>query len=378
MDIKQKKELRAFLDSKADNSSNNKHELKKSQKIKNSDSGAGASQHIFIEGSSKFRQMSEEVFGIDKANNKKKEKSGIKPVEKQNSEALSSSLEEKEKSGIKPAEKQNSETPSSSLEESKKLDQEIPEKDNSVLSEEKNQFNPREDSDHLELLQARKLQVLSKSGLGGMPSSPLQIQLMQSDSLKISQEKISSLEEELIVLGQKNGELLSAGELLKEANQELKIQLEEIEKKVAEEKADLTNEREVLLSALSSAKEQVERLKRKNHDLEKKISGYSYSLSHRENSLEGQIEILKMENSVLQREKDKKIIELKNMIEKNKYSLEIIQKQNQELKTLNENLQKTSHRAVSALRATIFNLEGVQQPTDDMASNYLKLTKKAS
>ena len=357
MDTKQKKAFREFLDNKkVESSFDNKHKLKKSQKIQDLDSDSGGSQQIFMEGSSKFRQMSkEEMCRIDKVNNRNKEK---------------------EKSRIKLEKKQKSEILSSNLKESKKLDQEISVKANSSLSEEKNQLNFQEDNDHVELLQARRLQMLSKSG-AGIPSSPLQIQLMQSESLKISQEKISSLEKELIILGQKNGELLSAGELLKETNQELKIQIEEIEKKVAEEKADLTDEREVLLSALSSAKEQLEQLRSKNHDLKKKMSSYSYSLSHRENSLEGQIEILKMENSVLQREKDKKIIELKNVIEKNKYNLEIIQKQNQELKTLNEDLQKSSQRAVSALRATIFSLEGVQQPIDDLEPDHLKLTKKA-
>ncbi|MBC6415060.1 MAG: hypothetical protein GDA46_01525 [Bdellovibrionales bacterium] len=229
-------------------------------------------------------------------------------------------------------------------------------------------------AEDFKMVQSRKLQLLSQSGVNiKMPSSPLQIQLMQSESLKISQEKINDLEEELLFLREKNEDLLNAGELLKDKNQELKVKIEEMEVKIKNDKADLIKEKEVLLSALASSKEQMEKIKKRNKDLEKKISSYSYSLSHRESSLEGRIEILKMENTVLQREKDKKIIELKKTIEKNKFNLEITQRKNQELKILNEELQKSSQRAVSALRATIFNLEGVQNE-ESLTQSQIKKT----
>ena len=222
------------------------------------------------------------------------------------------------------------------------------------------------DDNYLKSIQARRLQMMSKMDTHTevAPPAPLQIQLMQSESLKISQEKINSLEEELVLLREKSESLLSVADLLKEQNQELKVKVEESEKRIGEEKIDFENEKEILLSALSSAKEQIEKLKKEKKDLDAKLSSYSYSLSHRENSLEGRIEILKMENSVLQREKDKKIIELRKSVEKNKRNLEAVQKQNQELRDLNEELQKSSHRAVSALRATIFNLEGVDSSED--------------
>lgn len=236
----------------------------------------------------------------------------------------------------------------------------------------------KSEGNYLKPLHARRLQMMSKfdNETEGAGKAPLQIQLMQSESLKISQEKINSLEEELQLLREKNESLLSAAELLKEQNQELKIKVEESEKKIGEEKIDFEHEKEILLSALSSAKEQMERLKKEKKDLSSKLSNYSYSLGHRENSLEGRIEILKMENTVLQREKDKKIIELRKLVEKNKRGLEAIQKQNQELRELNEELERSSHRAVTALRATIFNLEGVEQSEDILTSSKNKSAPK--
>ena len=238
-------------------------------------------------------------------------------------------------------------------------------KTSSNQSKEKESKKPIQNNkeDYLKPFQAKRLQMMSNMNTHtkSSVSSPLQIQLIQSESLKISQDKINKLEEELQLLREKNNSLLSAADLLKEKNQELKIKIEVSEKKIGVEKEEFEYEKEVLLSALASAKEQIEKLRKEKKTLDSKLSNHSYNLTNRESSLEGRIEILKMENSVLQREKDKKIIELRKSVEKNKHSLGVVQKQNQDLRDLNEEFQKSSHRAVSALRATIFNLEGVDK-----------------
>ena len=238
-------------------------------------------------------------------------------------------------------------------------------KTSSNQSKEKESKKPIQNNkeDYSKPFQAKRLQMMSNMNTytKSSASSPLQIQLILSESLKISQDKINKLEEELQFLREKNDSLLSTADLLKEKNQELKIKIEESEKRIGVEKEEFEYEKEVLLSALASAKEQIEKLRKEKKALDLKLSNYSYNVTNRESSLEGRIEILKMENSVLQREKDKKIIELRKSVEKNKHSLEVVQKQNQDLRDLNEELQKSSHRAVSALRATIFNLEGIDK-----------------
>lgn len=201
-----------------------------------------------------------------------------------------------------------------------------------------------------------------KSNHAKNSNSPLQMHLIQSESLRVAQDKIKELEEELMKLRKHNESILSASEILKANNVSLKQDLENTEHKFNEQKKSFKEEKEVLMSALSSAKENLDKLKSKNKELDKKMSGYFYNLRNRESSLEGRIEILKMENSILQREKDNKILQFKKDIENNKYKIDNLHKENQELKSLLRKLRESSSRAVSALRATVFNLEGAKEP----------------
>lgn len=215
--------------------------------------------------------------------------------------------------------------------------------------------------DVLNMVAAKKIQMITRSGVNpGVASSPLQMHLVQSESLRIAQDKIADLEEELSELRQKNESVVSASEVLKDKNDLLKSQLEDIKYNLKEEKHNAKDEKEVLLSALEEAKVQINKFKNKTQELEKRLSSDLHGIRNRESSLESRIEILKMENSVLQREKDKKIIELKKQIQKIKSNLDGAHRKNHDLQTLNNQLQESSRRTVSALRATIYSLEGVK------------------
>ena len=237
--------------------------------------------------------------------------------------------------------------------------------------------NTRVEDEDIKLIQARKLQIMTKANKNQLSSSPLQMHLVQSESLKMAQEKISDLEEEIMSLRQKNEALSSAAEVLKENNESSKIKIEELKSDLSDEKARLKEEKEVLLSAIEEARNQILRLRNKNEELDKRISNNFHGIRQRENSLEGKIEILKMENSVLQKEKDKKILDLKKDILKLKSNLDSFHKKNHELNILNGKLKSSSHRAVSALRATIYNLEGAKLNQDTQLSQSQK-TEKAS
>lgn len=221
--------------------------------------------------------------------------------------------------------------------------------------------------DVLKVVQARKIQMMSKPG-ADYNTSPLQMHLVRSESLRIAQEKIVDLEENIHKLREKNESLVSAGAVLKENNNLLKSKLEELKYVIEENKTDFKDEKDILISALEEAKTQMTQLKNKNEELEKRLSRDIHGIRARENALESRIEILKMESSVLQREKDKKIIELKKQAQKTKESLDRAYKKNQTLEKENNKLQESSRRTVSVLRATIYNLEGVN-------SNSNKTTK---
>lgn len=220
----------------------------------------------------------------------------------------------------------------------------------------------------MDMVAARKVQMLTKSGVDPFSSpSPLQMHLIQSESLRIAQDKLTDLEMELNELRQKNEAIVSASSVLKDKNDFLKTKLEDLKYNVKEEKNSYKDEKEVLLSALEEAKTQINQLKNKTHELETRLSSDLYGIRNRENSLESRIEILKMENSVLQREKDKKIIEQRRQIQNITSNLDGVHKKNQDLKTLNSQLQENSSRTVSVLRATIYNLEGMKAKDENTA-----------
>ena len=235
----------------------------------------------------------------------------------------------------------------------------------------------RIEDENLKAIQARKFQMMTHTNREQAPSSPLQMHLVQSESLRIAQEKISDLEDEILSLREKNESLVSAGEVLREHNESFKSKLEELKSSLNDEKKSFEDEKEVLLSAMEEAREQLIRLRNKNQELEKRISSSFHGIRQRENSLEGRIEILKMENSAIQKEKDRNILELKNDILKLKHNLENAHKKNHELNGLNSKLRESSRRAISALRATIYNLEGAKLSEETVISQS-KSVKKAS
>ena len=222
--------------------------------------------------------------------------------------------------------------------------------------------------DMLKMVEARKIQIMTKSGLDPASSSPLQMHLVRSESLRIAQDKIIDLEEELHEFRQNNESLVSASEVLKDKNDQLQSKLEDLKYLLKEEKGNFKDEKEVLLSTLEEAKTQLIQLRGKKQELEKRLSNDLHGIRTRESSLESRIEIMKMENSVLQREKDKKIIELKKQMQKIKSNLDGAHKKNQDLQTLNNKLQESSRRTVSALRATIYNLEGVRSKEETIVT----------
>ena len=230
--------------------------------------------------------------------------------------------------------------------------------------------------ENLKAVQARKFQIMTHTNREQKaPSSPLQMHLVQSESLRIAQEKVSDLEEEILSLREKNSALFSAGEVLKENNESLKSKLEELKSSLNDEKESFKDEKEVLLSAIEKARDDIVRLRNKNQELENRISSSFHGIRQRENSLEGRIEILKMENSALQKEKDKKILDLKKDILKLKNNLENSHKKNHKLNLFNSKLKESSRRAISALRATIYNLEGAKLNEETVVSQDTKSTK---
>ena len=212
----------------------------------------------------------------------------------------------------------------------------------------------------LRSLQAQKFQMMSKmEGEAASQNNPqLQMQLMQSETLHVAQQKITELEEELQSLRHDNEDITSAAEVLKERVDSLMAKVEELNRKREEDRESFADEKGVLVSALEEAKKEKFRLESEKKKLERRLSKDLQSIRIRENSLENRIEIMKWDGAALQRAKDKKIMELQQSAHKLCASLKAAHKKNQELQTQINKMGDSSRKVVAALRATVHNLEG--------------------
>ena len=191
-------------------------------------------------------------------------------------------------------------------------------------------------------------------------ASLLQVQLLQSESLRLAQERIISLEKELQELRENNEALASAGDVFEEKIEQLLLKNEELLKEKEEGKDQFKDEKQILTEALKASRKEKEKLDAHNKELGNRLSKDLQSIRGRENSLENRIEIIKMESSVLQREKDKKILSLQKSIHKLDNNSKQAYKKNQKTQEKIKNLQDNSRKTIAVLRATIHNLEGSQ------------------
>ena len=188
-------------------------------------------------------------------------------------------------------------------------------------------------------------------------ASLLQVQLLQSESLRLAQERIVNLEKEVQELRESNEALTSAGDVFEEKIEQLLLKSEELLKEKEESKSQFEDEKQILMKALKASRKEKMKLDAHNKELENRLSKDLQSIRGRENSLENRIEIIKMESSVLQREKDKKILDLQKSIHKIDNNLKQAYKKTQETQERIKDLQGNSRKTIAVLRATIHNLE---------------------
>ena len=214
-------------------------------------------------------------------------------------------------------------------------------------------------------------QVMKRSRRVSSPvsaGSPMEITLRQSESLKAAQSQILVLEKELQKLRRDNEALVSAAEVLKEKQEQLMGENENLLRGREEDRESFDEEKEVLIGTLDDGRKGQQKLEAYNRELEKRLAQDLDSVRSRELDLQGQIEIMKLEGMALQREKDNKIIEMIDSTRRLKRNLENSNKEKQELYSKLNRFKENARKAVSALRATIHNLEenrfGSQTGTD--------------
>ncbi len=200
--------------------------------------------------------------------------------------------------------------------------------------------------------------------------SPVDASLAQSENLRLAQQRILDLEQELERLRTENEELAAAGETFRRRADELSSREQILERKVEEQLSQMKDEKEVLLKSMQDKDAQLRGLKRKLEEMEARLSTNIQKIRVRERELENRLELVRMEGATLVRSKDEMILDLKRQIDQLNQELENYRNKGQELHQQIGEKQETLKRTVKTLRLALSLLE-----ESDQVSEILKKAK---
>ncbi|MCB9072061.1 MAG: hypothetical protein H6623_00445 [Bdellovibrionaceae bacterium] len=182
--------------------------------------------------------------------------------------------------------------------------------------------------------------------------------LKQSEHLRVAQEKINDLENELEVLRKENDELLSAADTFKVLSEDYYAQLERVKVEFVEVRETLNQEMKILKDSLHEKERQNNELKQANSDLKAKVESNFKAIRKRERDLEYRLELAKVEEAALLKSKDRMILELRRRTDKLEQEMEAYRDKNKEHYQKLQEQQQTVRAVVRALRIALTRLEG--------------------
>jgi len=188
--------------------------------------------------------------------------------------------------------------------------------------------------------------------------------LVQSENLRVAQQRIFELEQEVDRLRRENEQLAAAGETIGKRADELQSENEFKSRKLDEIKERMVSEKEILESSLKAKEREVKDYKMKVEEFEMRLSTNLQKIRVRERELENRLELLKMESTAMVRNKDEMILELKRQIDQLNHELENYRSKGQELMRQVDEKQETLRRTVKALRLALTLLEGGSDKAD--------------
>lgn len=191
----------------------------------------------------------------------------------------------------------------------------------------------------------------------GSPSTT-EAALAQSESLRIAQNRILELENEVERLRQQNEEFGAAGETLRRRADELITENQRLDADFRHAESVFEQERGILSSAKEALQRDVEAGRRRVEELELRISTNIQKIRVRERELENRLELVKMEGAALIRTKDEMILDAKRTIDQLNMELNNYRGKNQELNRHANDKQDMLRRTVKALRLALSMLEG--------------------
>jgi hypothetical protein len=181
--------------------------------------------------------------------------------------------------------------------------------------------------------------------------------LAQAESLKIAQQRITELENEVESLRIENEELSSAGDMIRIRTEELTAKITAIEKEKTELQESYRGEIIILKGNLQFREVEFAKARSKVEEMEARLKSDFKKIRVRERELENRLELLRAEKNAVVRSKDDYILEQKRKIDHLGQELENYRDKCLELnKTIEEN-QEQVKRTERALRLALTNLE---------------------
>lgn len=192
----------------------------------------------------------------------------------------------------------------------------------------------------------------------GVGASSTDAMLSQSEALRIAQQRITEVEEEVERLREENEGLAAAGEAISKHVDELKAKLARAEVKNREMEERFTQERETLLEAIRVKDQELERRRIKQEEFDARLSSNLKKVRVRERELENRLELVKMEGSALLRNKDEIILDMKRQLDQAQQEIESYRSKGQDLGRQLSEKQETLRRTVKALRLALSMMDG--------------------
>jgi len=182
--------------------------------------------------------------------------------------------------------------------------------------------------------------------------------LFQVENLRVAQQKILDLEDELGRLRQENEKVVAAAEALRRENDDLSTKFEQASHRLTTTKEAFVQEKEILEQSGKAKERELKELRIKVSEFETRLASNLQRIRVRERELENRLELIKMENSALSRNKDEMLLDLKRQIDQMNNELDNYRRKTQELNKKFQDKQELVRRTVKALRLALSLLEG--------------------
>lgn len=210
-------------------------------------------------------------------------------------------------------------------------------------------------------------QVKIPQGRPGQAYVAADASLAQAETLRLAQERIKELENEVDRLRRDNDDLASAGEIITQKMEDLQGRVVRLDKEKNEISTQLKNEVLILKGHLQYKDNELSKAKTKIEELDLRIKTDFKKIRVRERELENRLELVRAEKHALMRSKDEKILELQRKLDQMKSELDLYRTKVQDLNKLMEDQQDQMRKTVRALRVAMSNLEH-ESPLDDNRS----------